>query len=101
LDQATPGVANLFTLLDVFAPARHREFADAYQAGTIRYSDLKQVLAEAIVQTFAPVREKYVSLMQRPDELRALLAHGADRAGPVAAATMDEVRARMGLRGST
>ena len=101
LDDATPGVANLFTLLDVFAPARHSEFADAYHAGTIRYSDLKQALAEAIVQTFAPVRHKYASLMQRPDELRALLAHGADRARPVAAATMDEVRARMGLRGAT
>jgi tryptophanyl-tRNA synthetase len=101
LDEATPGVANLFTLLEVFAPSRYPEFSSAYQAGTIRYVDLKQVLAEAIVQTFAPVREKYVYLIQRPDEIRDILAHGASRARPVAEATVEEVRVRMGLREAT
>ncbi|MDR7612804.1 MAG: tryptophan--tRNA ligase [Armatimonadota bacterium] len=98
LDDASPGVANLFTLLEVFAPDRYPEFADAYQKGTIRYSEMKQVLAEAIVKTFAPVRERYHELLRRPDDLRDILADGARRARPVAQATMEEVREKMGLR---
>lgn len=98
LDDATPGVANLFTLLEVFAPARYPEFVAAYEAGTIRYSEMKQVLADAMVETFAPMRKGYEELMQRPDDIRDILADGARRARPVAQRTIEEVRHRMGLR---
>ncbi len=98
LDDASPGVANLFTLLEVFAPQRYQEFAEAYRQGTIRYSELKQALADAIVNTFAPVRERYRQLVGRPDDVRDILTDGARRARPVAETTMDEVRRRMGLR---
>ena len=36
--------------------------------------------------------------MARPAELDGILEAGADRLGPRAAATMDDVRRRMGLR---
>ena len=98
LDDASPGVANLFTLLEVFAPHRYAEFAEAYHDGAIRYSEMKQALADAIVETFAPVRDRYAQLVQRPDEIRDILAGGARRARPVAQTTMEEVRKRMGLR---
>jgi len=98
LDDATPGVANLFTLLEVFAPARYAEFVAAYETGAIKYSEMKQVLGDAIVGTFGPVRERYEELIRRPDELRDILADGAKRARPVAQTTMEEVRARMGLQ---
>lgn len=98
LDDASPGVANLFTLLEAFAPQRYPEFAEAYHGGAIRYSDMKQVLADAIVETFAPVRDRYGQLVRRPDEVRDILSDGARRAHPVAETTMDEVRKKMGLR---
>ena len=98
LDDASPGVANLFTLLEAFAPDRYPEFVDAYQAGTIRYSEMKQVLADAMVDRFAPVRQRYQQLTRNPDEVRDILADGARRARPVAQATMEEVRKKMGLR---
>lgn len=98
LDDASAGVANLFTLLEVFAPGRYSEFAEAYQQGTIRYSEMKQVLAEAMVERFVPVRQRYQQLTRHPDEIRDLLLDGARRARPVAEATMEEVRRRMGLR---
>ncbi len=98
LDVATAGVANLFTLLEVFAPARYPEFVAAYEAGTVRYSEMKQVLADAMVETFAPVRERYEQLIRRPDGIRDILADGAKRARPVAQATIEGVRQRMGLR---
>jgi len=98
IDDASPGVANLFTLLEVFAPQRYPEFVEAYHRGAIRYSDMKQVLADAIVETFAPVRDRYGQLVRRPDEIRDILSDGARRAHPVAQATMEEVRKKMGLR---
>lgn len=98
LDDATAGVANLFTLLEAFAPARYPEFVAAYEAGTIRYSEMKQVLADAMVETFTPMRERYEQLIRRPDAIRDILVDGAARARPVARATIEEVRQRMGLR---
>lgn len=98
LEQASPGVANLFTLLEVLAPERHAEFVEAYRAGTIRYSAMKEVLADAMVATFAPIRERYLQLTRHPDRVRDVLAEGARRARPVAQATMGEVRRKMGLR---
>jgi tryptophanyl-tRNA synthetase len=98
LTDATPGVANLFTLLEVFAPSRYPQFVSAYQSGAIKYSELKQVLADAMIETFTPFRDRYQQLIARPDEVRDILADGARRARPVAQATMEEVRQKMGLR---
>ncbi len=98
LEDASPGVANLFTLLEVFAPDAVPHFAEAYTEGTIRYSELKQVLADALVEVLAPIRERYHQLVSHPDEVWDVLREGAARARPVAQATMDEVRRRMGLR---
>ncbi len=98
LEDASPGVANLFTLLEVFCPEEYPHFAHAYTEGVIRYSELKQVLAEALVEALAPIRERYRRLMTHPQEVWDVLRQGAERARPVAQATMEEVRRRMGLR---
>jgi tryptophanyl-tRNA synthetase len=60
--------------------------------------DTKRLLADRIIEHYAPARERYLDLMARPDELDGILAEGADRLAPKAAATMDDVRYRMGLR---
>lgn len=98
LEDASPGVANLFTLLEVFAPDAYPRFAQAYTDGTIRYSELKQVLADALVEALAPVRQRYQRLLDHPDQVWDILREGAARARTLAEATMEEVRARMGLR---
>jgi len=98
LQDASPGVQNLFTLLEVFGPEHYPRFQEAYEAGTIRYSELKQVLAEAIVEKLDPIRRRYHELLRRPDDLWDILAEGAQRARPVAEATMAEVYRKMGLR---
>ncbi len=98
LESASAGVTNLFTLLEVFAPDRAREFRVAYEQGTIRYSEMKQVLADAVVATLAPIRERYEALTRNHDQVQDILADGARRARPMAQATMEEVREKMGLR---
>src|SRR5690606_19476529 len=91
----SPGVANLFTLLESFsAPETVAHFRTAYEQGTLRYVDLKQQLAEDMTKALAPIRERYLELMSRPGELREILAHGAQRARAIARETMEEVRAK-------
>ncbi|HYL41621.1 MAG TPA: tryptophan--tRNA ligase, partial [Candidatus Binatus sp.] len=83
----------------------HRFFGDDYEAiwdgeRTARTGcvDTKRLLAERIVAHYAPARERYLELMARPGEVDEILAAGAARLAPVAAATMAEVREKMGLR---
>ncbi|HEY8496295.1 MAG TPA: tryptophan--tRNA ligase [Limnochordales bacterium] len=97
-DTMSPGVANLFTLLESFsAPETVARFRTAYEQGTLRYADLKQQLADDVTKALAPIRERYLELMSRPGELREILAHGAERARAIARETMEEVRAKTGL----
>ena len=49
------------------------------------------------LETFGPIRERTLELMNDPAELDRILAKGADRAAEVAAATMAVVRERAGL----
>jgi tryptophanyl-tRNA synthetase len=94
-----PGVKNLFTLLEGFAPPETlAQFRAQYEAGTLRYSELKPAVAEAIVRELAPVRARREELARHPDRVRQALAHSAEHARAVARQTMAEVRDRMGLR---
>jgi tryptophanyl-tRNA synthetase len=60
--------------------------------------DMKKVLSDRIIRHYAPARERYLELIAHPDEVEGVLEAAADRLRPKAAATMDEVRQRMGLR---
>jgi tryptophanyl-tRNA synthetase len=90
-----PGISNLIEILAVIrgvTPADiEREF-DGRQ-----YGAFKGAVAEAVVDYLRPVRERYDEL--RPDEegLQRTLAAGAERARTIAAPTLAEVRAAMGV----
>ena len=54
-------------------------------------------MAEAVVATFTPIREKTEKVLADEAYLDRVLASGADRAGAVARRTMDTVRDRVGF----
>ena len=91
-----PGVTNL---VDILAACSGRTPAqvvrDLHDARG--YGDLKQATAEAVIAELTPIRERYAEL--RPDEaaLEAALAAGADKARAIAAGTLADVRAAMGV----
>jgi tryptophanyl-tRNA synthetase len=60
--------------------------------------DTKRLLADRIVAHYAPARERYLELMANPGRIEEILAAGAARLAPAAAATMADVRTKMGLR---
>lgn len=90
--------AGITNLIDIYAVARgigpdeaEREFADA------RYGDFKAAVGEAVVDMLAPVRERYLELRADEPAIESALGKGAERARAIAALTMEEVRAAMGI----
>jgi tryptophanyl-tRNA synthetase len=96
-DPGRPAICNVCQL--------HRSFGDDYEEiwegeRTARTGcvDTKKLLAERITRTYAEARERYAELMADPGRVDEILAAGAERLRPIAAATLAEVHDRMGLR---
>jgi tryptophanyl-tRNA synthetase len=90
-----PGVSNLLTIFSVVT-GRTVESLEAEYVGR-GYGDLKKDVAEAVVETFAPIRARTLELLDDPAELDRLLAANADRADEVASATLARVYDRIGF----
>jgi len=102
VDPAQPrsqGVKNLFDLMSYFSAAGTLEnFENSYQAGSIRYGDMKKQLAEDIILFTTPFREKMEALHADESYLRKVAAMGAEKARASAAKTVREVREIIGFK---
>jgi tryptophanyl-tRNA synthetase len=89
------GIANLIEILAVARGSTEEEIEREFDGSG--YGDFKGAVAEAVVDFLAPVRERYEEL--RPDEaaLEEALAAGAAKAREIAAGTLAEVRATIGV----
>jgi tryptophanyl-tRNA synthetase len=96
--EKSEAIQNLFTLLDLVAsPEVVGKFEEDYQAGTIRYGDMKKELAEGMVAFIAPIREKAEAIRNDLPYLRRVMEQGADKARASAQETLKLVREAMGL----
>jgi tryptophanyl-tRNA synthetase len=93
--EAKPGVTNLLRIYSALSGEPVATLEAKYQ-GT-GYGGFKKDLAELVVASFAPIREKTRQIMADAAGLDRVLAHGAAQAHQVAAQTMTAVRDRMGL----
>jgi tryptophanyl-tRNA synthetase len=75
-----------------------REIESRLQAGGYGYGELKKELFGALMEYFAPFRQKRAELAANLDYVRDVLRRGADRANAEADATMQRVREAVGLR---
>lgn len=92
------GVANLLAFVELFQGKEKRaEHEQAYLGEGLRYGDLKKELAEAIYSQLKPMQEKRAELAADPAYLDKVIAEGAEKASKVAAATVREVKEKMGL----
>ena len=92
-----PEVCNVCQLQPFFGDD-YEDLWDGERTARTGCVDMKRLLAERIVKHYAPARERYLELLANPARLDEILRSGADRLAPKAAAPMDEVRQRMGLR---
>ena len=97
-DAGNPDVCNVFALHKTFsAPEAVQEINAGCRSAAIGCVDCKQRLADSMNNVLAGLRERRAALAARPDDVWDVLRDGAQRARALAAATMDEVRAAIGL----
>ena len=92
------GVFSLLTLVELFqGPEKRKEYENGYQGTGIRYQELKNELAETIFKELEPIQKKRLELEKDKSYIEKVLKEGAEKARAVAAATVAEVREKMGL----
>jgi len=97
-NQLPPGGLNLLILLEEFGTKEEiTYFQKQLKNKNIKYSELKQTLAQAISQYFADFREKRKKLAQKPQDIEKILKNGADQARPIAQKTLKEVKKLVGV----
>lgn len=89
----------LFQLYQAFAtPEETAAFAQAYADG-IGWGDAKQQLFDRVERDIAPLRERYETLIARPDRIEEILRDGAARLrAKYARPFLRELREAVGLR---
>lgn len=91
------GVQTLFRLLELLRPEAVGYFDEQFSAGTLRFVALKDTVADAIVDTLAPIQERRRTLASDPDYVDLVIAQGAEKAQAIARETVREVRVALGL----
>lgn len=92
-----PNECNIFEIYKAFAtPDEINALAEHYQRG-IGW-EAKEILFEKIDGEIAPMREKYLHLMNNPKELEEILQMGAVKARRVAQKQLDKTRRAIGIK---
>lgn len=95
-DPARAGVNNL---LEIYAALTDlsREAVIAHFASARGYGDLKKEVAEVVLESLAPIQQRYRELTSETGFIDALLAEGAERAAAVANQTLARAKTNMGF----
>lgn len=93
------GVANLLKFVELFqGEAKRKEYENQYLGSGIKYSELKDGLAQAIFEELKPIQEKRRELEAKPEYIERILKVGAQKARKIASETLEEVKEKMGLK---
>lgn len=95
-DDISPATLNLIGLMESFAG---KEKADRYleqrKAGTIKYSEFKPELAEAIIKELEPIQKRRAEISD--EDVKKIFQSGALKLAAPAGKTIQEVKEKMGL----
>lgn len=94
-EHASPGVMNLLTIYELLS-GRRREAVQTEFEGK-GYAVLKRAVADLVVTTLEPIRQRYIDLSTEPDTVDAILEDGAARARLAAVPTLSQVKQLIGL----
>ncbi|WP_327087547.1 tryptophan--tRNA ligase [Nonomuraea sp. NBC_01738] len=94
-EENKPGISNLLRIQSALTATSIPDLVARYEGQG--YGTFKKDVAEAITETFTPIRERTEKLLADEAELDRLLAIGAARARAVAVDTMATVRDRVGF----
>ena len=93
-----PGVENLFNLLKACNKMDiYNDQMDIYKTGNMRYGDLKNEVAEALVELTQPFRERLEDLQSRKKEVQEHIRESSATIRKTAQQTMREVKELTGI----
>jgi tryptophanyl-tRNA synthetase len=93
-----PDTSQVFQLYKLFADNNEQAaLAGRYRAGGMGWGDAKEELFRVVNRELAPVRERYDAIMADIPALDKLLEQGAEKARPIAAATVKRFRKAAGI----
>ena len=97
-DPGNPDICNIFTIHQGFSPAPTQQLV-AHNCRTAGWGclDCKRVLADNMIATLTPLRERAQQLRAEPGKVSDTLRAGAAKARALARTTMVRVRRCMGL----
>jgi len=89
----------LYQLYSLVASDQQRqEMAELYRRGGFGYGDVKKAIFEAAEQYFGTAWQRRAELEARPDDVRDVLAEGAERARRKASAVLQRAQKACGVR---
>ena len=92
-------IENLFTFLRICSePETYNYFDEKWNDCSIRYGDLKKQIAEDIIKTVSPIRERIREYSSNTQLLDRIAQEGAEVARESASQTLKEVRKIIGFR---
>ena len=92
-------IENLFTFLRICSvPEAYNYFDEKWNDCSIRYGDLKKQIAEDIIKTVSPIRERIREYSSNTQLLDRIAQEGAEVARASASQTLKEVRQIIGFR---
>jgi tryptophanyl-tRNA synthetase len=97
-DPGEPDRCIAYTLHRLYTPdSKLAEIVESCRGAQIGCVDCKKILAQNVIDTLAPFREKRKELSERPEFVDVILAEGSLKAAKEAAKTMQEVRDALNL----
>lgn len=96
-DPGHPDTCNVCSYYKVFAPDRAKELRRLCPASKTGCIKCKKELAEILVETLKPIRDKREKLLADKGALLNILKEGDEKAGRAASLTMKEVRKKVGV----
>jgi tryptophanyl-tRNA synthetase len=98
-DPGNPEICNIMNYHKVFStPEEIEHCAQGCRTAGIGCVDCKRILTPHVLEMVAPIRERRLALLSKPGEVMDTLRAGGERARPIARATMEEVRRKIGVR---
>ena len=93
-----PEASQIYLLYKLFASAEEQSaLAARYRAGGMGWGEAKEELFRVVNRQLAPMRERFEALIADPAGLDRILERGAEKARPIAAATVKRFRKAAGL----
>lgn len=96
-DPGNPEVCAIYTWYQKFLPEQAPAAAEECRSAARGCVDCKKILAEGVIEHFAPLRERRAAYEADPARLDEIISHGCEQARKVARGTMEDVHRIMGI----